>query len=100
MGKKRAFVPNKLKWYREQAGYTQKDVANILKINTPTMISSWELDLARPGLEYVLKLMHLYHTLPSELFAELSDQYYEEVAGSVKLHRKKKTPEPEIEDDS
>jgi len=100
MGKKRTHVPNKLKLYREQAGYTQRDIAGILEFKTSNIVSSWENDLSRPSLEYVLKLQHLYHTLPGELFAELNERYREDVEVALKRYFDNQSEKPEFEDDS
>lgn len=84
MGVARKCVPNKLKWYRNLEGYTQKDVAKILRFKTPAIICSWERSLSCPSLEYVLKLSMLYHTLPAELFCDLNDDCREELLAAIK----------------
>jgi transcriptional regulator with XRE-family HTH domain len=98
MGNKRKFTENRLKWYREVAGLSQKEASKILGFKTSAVLSGWENDLARPSLKFVLKLSHLYQTLPGELFCDLNDICREEII-SAKKHLQKKDKK-DFDDDS
>ena len=100
MGKEREHVPNKLRWYRELKDLSQKDVAVILQLKNSCMISEWENDVVRPNLDYVLKLSHLYSTLPGELFCDLSDRHRDEITAAFKRHVENKEEKQAFYDDS
>src|SRR5690349_15992598 len=85
MGNKRKIIPNKLQRCRIIHGYTQKDVATILRFKSANIISSWELGTSGPSLENVLKLSKLYHTLPADLFSRLDAICQKEIDEGLSL---------------
>ena len=93
-------IPNRLRWYRELKGLSQKDVAVILRLNTTCMISVWENDIVRPGVDWILKLSHLYSTVVEELFCDLSDLHRENIKTSVAQFQNDKETKKTFLDDS
>ncbi len=64
-------IPNKLKKYRRQSGYSQKKVARILGFADTSTLSRWEHGITFPGIVQVFRLARLYHTQPEQMFDEL-----------------------------
>lgn len=67
-------IPNRLKFFRQCSGYSQKKVARILGLSDTSMISRWEHGISLPGIKHVFRLCNLYQVLPHELFDELWDE--------------------------
>jgi transcriptional regulator with XRE-family HTH domain len=65
-------VLNKLRFYREQAGLTQRDVAEALGLDCTDRISRWENDVAMPSVANLFKLAAIYGVMPHELYPELT----------------------------
>ena len=60
--------PNKLKEFRLKAGYTQKQVANHLKMQCENRLSHWEKGTSVPSIPNGLKLCKLYKTKMEEVY--------------------------------
>ena len=64
-------IQNQLKSNRKSIGYTQKEVAEILGLNSVAQISRWERGERNPNLKQALQLSALYHRLVNDLFWDL-----------------------------
>lgn len=62
----------KLKFYREQNGYSQQDVADYLNISRQS-ISKWENDKSYPDIENLKRLSEFYKVSIDELLQENED---------------------------
>jgi len=62
---------NYLKRYRLLFGYSQKEIARKLGIDSTTIIGRWEQGEAYPDLKNLLKLSIIYKTLIEQLYYEL-----------------------------
>ncbi|WP_343657913.1 helix-turn-helix transcriptional regulator [Chryseobacterium sp.] len=60
----------KLTRLRKKKGYTQQEVADLLKISQPAY-HKWETDLAKPAIENLLKLSEVYEIDLNELLEEV-----------------------------
>ena len=85
------FTPNCLRKYRRAAGFKQKDVACILGLKNPNMISQWENGLYPPRLQSAFKLAILYRTMVDTLFIDLRMLLIEEVTQAEKLYKQKRS---------
>lgn len=56
-------------------GYSQRDVAKLLKQKSASSISRWEKGVSLPSVENLLKLSFLYRTLCNELYFDLSLEF-------------------------
>lgn len=61
--------PNKLKEYRLKAGLTQKQVADILKMQCEDRLSHWERGQAMPSVQNLFRLTRLYKVRPEDLYS-------------------------------
>ncbi len=52
--------PNKLKYYRLQAGLTQKQVAELLGMQCEDRLSHWERGQAMPSVKNLMRLCEVY----------------------------------------
>jgi predicted ATPase/transcriptional regulator with XRE-family HTH domain len=65
---RKILVPNdKLKYERQQRGWTQKVVAERIGLDDPKTFSRWERGIALPSLHYVQKLSVLFDKSPEDL---------------------------------
>lgn len=71
MNKRKDIIPNNLKAYRIRAGFTQKQVANLVGANNQERICHWEKGNNAPSLGYLCKLCDLYKTTPYVLYPTL-----------------------------
>lgn len=60
-------IPNCLKKYRRARGPNQKEVAEILELNSTSMISRWEKGVCLPKPLNIFKLAVLYRTMVDAL---------------------------------
>ena len=67
------FASNKLRFYRQQTGLLQKDVAKALGLDCADRISHWENGLAMPNIVNLFRLAAIYEVMPHELYPELYD---------------------------
>lgn len=63
--------PNRLKRFRETAGYSQKKVSSLLGFGDTSILSRWERGITSPNIKQLLRLAHLYNALPHDLYYEL-----------------------------
>ncbi len=63
--------PNRLKLYRETAGYSQKKVSSILGLGDTSILSRWERGITSPNIKQILWLSRLYNSVPHDLYHEL-----------------------------
>ena len=61
-------IPNNLRRYRKAVGLKQKDVAEILNLQSSGMISRWEKGVCLPSLLNAIKLSGSYCVLVDALF--------------------------------
>ncbi len=66
-------IPNRLRKHRRIIGYTQKQVAQRLKLKGVGRISQWENGARFPGIRNLIKLSILYRTLVDELYYDLRE---------------------------
>ncbi|MBD1363472.1 helix-turn-helix transcriptional regulator [Mucilaginibacter sp. ZT4R22] len=66
--------PNRLRVTRENAGYTQKQLARLLGYNNSNAVCAWENEHTMPSGTNLLKLCILYRTTPMELYPEYTQQ--------------------------
>jgi hypothetical protein len=71
MAKPHTCIPNNLKWYREQRGYSLKDVVAMFGHTYTSSVSTWETGAVVPGLFNAFKLSRLYRTSSTDLFEDL-----------------------------
>ncbi len=64
-------VSNKLRFYRERAGLTQKAVAESLGLDCTDRISRWENGVAMPSVVNLFRLADVYKVTPHELYPGL-----------------------------
>jgi len=64
-------IPNRLRKFRKARGLKQKEVAEVLGIKNPSMISRWEKSLCLPSALNIFKLALVYRTLVDTLFNDL-----------------------------
>jgi len=62
--------PNRLKVIRQNAGYTQQQVANLLGHTTPVTLCLWEKEKYMPTGTNLIKLCILYNKTPQELYPD------------------------------
>jgi transcriptional regulator with XRE-family HTH domain len=91
MATPRRCIPNKLYEYRILAGYSQKEVAEILEFKSTNRISNWEKGTAFPSIKNIFSLSILYRTLPAELFCDLYRLQRKRIAISEKKFHSSKT---------
>lgn len=75
-------IPNSLRKYRRVRGLKQKEVAEILGLQSASIISRWEKGQSMPNTLNAFKLALIYRTMVDALFIDLSRSLKEE------LHRK------------
>jgi transcriptional regulator with XRE-family HTH domain len=62
--------PNRLKVIRQNAGYTQQQVATLLGHNNAVILCYWEKARTIPSSTNLMKLCILYNKTPKELYPE------------------------------
>ena len=67
-------LTNMLEYERLRNGYSYKRIATLLELPTPQLIAKWEKGETAPSLEYLLKLMSLYHLNPILMYPKLYNQ--------------------------
>jgi transcriptional regulator with XRE-family HTH domain len=89
MSDSKYYIPNRLRKYRRDMGYSQQYVAKKLKLPSSCNLSRWEKGLTRPSIEDLLKLSLLYNTLVEQLYADLKETLREELQlNSLQQHGK------------
>ncbi len=64
-------ISNRLWKYRKERGYTQTEVAKLLKLKTSTQICNWERGKSLPNVLQLMDLSALYHRLANDLLWDL-----------------------------
>lgn len=72
-------VANCLRKYRKARGLKQKEIAQILGMRNPSVISRWEQGVCLPNLKNAFKLAVLYRTMTDALFLEMREILKEEL---------------------
>jgi transcriptional regulator with XRE-family HTH domain len=72
-------IPNSLRKYRKASGLRQKDVARLLGLKSPSLISRWEKGVSLPKLSNLFKLALIYGTMVDALFMDLRASLREEI---------------------
>ena len=65
---------NQLKKYREQKGYTQKEVALRLGLKTEQPIANWEEGKSTPRFLNLMRLSLIYRTGPEKLYPDFFEK--------------------------
>lgn len=81
-------LKERLKQKRTEAGYTQKELAEILHVSRQT-ISSWEVGRTYPDLELLIAISDLYETPLDDLLKEDS-RIVEDITSKVKRSERRK----------
>lgn len=81
-------IKDKLKQKRQEAGLTQKELAEILHVSRQT-ISSWEVGRTYPDLETLVAISELYETPLDDLLKEDS-RMVEDITKKVKKSERRK----------
>ncbi len=76
-------LPNRLRKQRLIHGYSQKQLAVKLDMESTNHISLWEQGLSAPSLKYLLKLCIIYNTLIEELYFEFLQELRIEHVGRM-----------------
>lgn len=63
-----------LKNKREEAGYTQIEVARFLDHSSPMMVSKWERGVCGPKFTDLVKLVDYFHISPQEMMQMLMEE--------------------------
>lgn len=71
MNEEKNSMTNNLLRYRLLFGYSQREIARMLGLNSTSVIGRWEQGLTVPDLENAIKLSVIYKTLIEELFYDL-----------------------------
>lgn len=88
-GEDKMEIKEKLKAKRQEAGLTQKELADILHVSRQT-ISSWEVGRTYPDLEILVTISELYNTSLDDLLKEDS-KMVEDITNKVKTSQRRKT---------
>jgi transcriptional regulator with XRE-family HTH domain len=72
-------IPNSLRKYRKASGLKQKDVARLLGLKSPSLISRWEKGISLPKLSNLFKLALIYGTMVDALFRDLRNELRAEI---------------------
>lgn len=72
--------PNRLRRYRKLEGFTQKEVAHLLEVQSEVLVSNWERGKFLPSGINLMKLCLLYKALPQDLYTGLILELKEELA--------------------
>jgi transcriptional regulator with XRE-family HTH domain len=64
-------IPNSLRKYRRASGLREKDVAEILGLNSASQVSRWERGVCLPRPLTMFRLAILYRTMVDGLFIDL-----------------------------
>ncbi len=64
-------IPNALRKFRKTNGYTQKQVASLLGVRSPGMISRWEQGSRLPSPVNMFRIAVLYRTMVDGLYIDL-----------------------------
>ncbi len=71
MSEEKNVLKNNLLRYRLLFGYSQREIAYMLGLNSTSVIGRWEQGLAAPDLENAMRLSVIYKTLTEELYFDL-----------------------------
>lgn len=74
MTKEKKYCNNNLRKYRKLMGYTLRDVAWLLGFQSPSRVSLWEKGRTYPGIENLIKMGLIYHTLVDQLYGPYRDE--------------------------
>lgn len=85
----RRAVPNSLRHFRKQRGLRQQDVAKVLDINDPTLISKWEKGHCIPHIINLVKLAVLYRTMVDAIYLDLRMEIKREIRKKEEYLRNK-----------
>lgn len=79
MEDERRHIPNRLRKFRKLTGYTQKDVAALIGVQSTDRISLWEQGFAFPSVVNLIKLSIIYHVFPTDLYYDLMRELRREI---------------------
>lgn len=63
-------ILNRLRKFRKQMGYSQKDVSILLGHKCTSQLSRWEEGLAMPSIINLFKLSIIYSRLPTDIYLD------------------------------
>lgn len=72
-------APNSLRHLRKQRGLRQQDVADVLDIAHPSLISKWEKGYCTPHIITLVKLAVLYRTMVDAIYLDLRMEVKSEI---------------------
>lgn len=67
-------IADKIKFLREQNGYSQAALAKELGI-TRSSVNAWEMGISVPSTQYIVELSHLFNVSSDYLLGISSDSY-------------------------
>lgn len=71
MARTHKIILNRLRKYRKQMDFTQKEVSILLGHKCTSQLSRWEEGLAMPSITNLFKLSVIYSRLPTDLYLDL-----------------------------
>lgn len=71
MQEKHSSIQNRLWKYRKAQGLTQKQVAHLIGLKSPSQIHRWEKGKRNPNLRQAIQLSCIYKRMVNDLFWEL-----------------------------
>ena len=77
--------PNRGKHFRNEAGYSLKQVAFLLDIKNFGRISEWENGISNPSLENAIGLAIIYQRFESQIYYELRKKIAQKIEHRRKL---------------
>ena len=83
-------IPNCLRKYRRVRGLKQKDVAKILGLKNPSVISRWEKGVSFPNPKHLFRLAVLYRTMVDALFIDLIRLLRKDLLKKEEMARRKR----------
>lgn len=83
---------NLLKRYRLLYGYSQRDIARKLGIQSTTIVGRWELGQTYPDLKNLIKLSIIYKTLVDQLYPGLRSEIVKDYEEREKKGLKESKP--------
>jgi transcriptional regulator with XRE-family HTH domain len=78
-------IPNLLKKYRRVRGFSQREVARILELESTSMISRWESGLMLPSAINLFKLAALYRVMVDALYFDFLGSIKEELKAKEEM---------------
>ena len=86
MEREKNTIPNRLRYYRKRFGYSRKQVAALLVLNSPSDVARWERGVNMPTSMSLLKLCALYRTSANDLYYDVVNELKKQVVMKESQH--------------